>query len=506
MKYLTIGLLLIALAIPFSATFAEQIITAEYFFDSDPGLGNGSSVSLTAGDFVDFLTSVHTGALDLGYHNLYVRYQDSTGIWSTAKAKPFVVVEDEPLQTQPIVAAEYFVDSSAAVPIPIEQGYDVSLLTSIDVGAVDLGYHNLYVRYQDSTGVWSTAKAKPFVVVEEEPLQTQPIVAAEYFVDSSAAVPIAIGQGYDVSLLTSVDVGAMDLGYHNLYIRYQDSTGVWSTAKAKPFVVVEEEPLQVQPIVAAEYFVDSSAAVSVAIDSGEQVSFLTAAELGALDLGYHNLYVRYQDSTGVWSTTKAKPFCVLDSALGEPLSIAGANAHIHGEFLGGGTYDTSFALHPEVATFPISYETTLDTIFTDYVFGNRTLPRGNYTLQVRFQDNRGVLSNWMEVPFRIATGLVISVWYPDIRLDWFVSSLDQGDYYIYNADSADGIYYQIPGSPFPGNSYVHTNAAADYSIKFYYVTSEDYGPRMILVNGQPRALLSASSRKSRPPRATQRKK
>jgi hypothetical protein len=70
-------------AYPTAPAAPGNITFAEYFFDTDPGFGNGISISLTPGVDVSNVTfAAATGTLTTGTHKLYVRSLDDWSITS----------------------------------------------------------------------------------------------------------------------------------------------------------------------------------------------------------------------------------------------------------------------------------------------------------------------------------------------------------------------------------------------------------------------------------------
>ena len=63
-----------------------MIAAAEYYIDTDPGLGNGIPIEAADGSFdgtledIDF--NVMGSELGVGVHTIYVRFKDQLGIWS----------------------------------------------------------------------------------------------------------------------------------------------------------------------------------------------------------------------------------------------------------------------------------------------------------------------------------------------------------------------------------------------------------------------------------------
>jgi hypothetical protein len=66
--------------LPLFTTNAQDIVFAEYYFDADPGHGNGTAVTVTADTVVDLSFTADLTGLTKGLHTLYVRTLDDSGI------------------------------------------------------------------------------------------------------------------------------------------------------------------------------------------------------------------------------------------------------------------------------------------------------------------------------------------------------------------------------------------------------------------------------------------
>ena len=90
---------------------AAEIVAAEAYFDDDPGLGQGMPLPVTAGTTVDLSAGLDVTGLEVGFHQLYVRFRDAAGMWGHSFRRVFMV---EPVQSEfpaaEIVAAEAFFD------------------------------------------------------------------------------------------------------------------------------------------------------------------------------------------------------------------------------------------------------------------------------------------------------------------------------------------------------------------------------------------------------------
>lgn len=174
---------------------------AEYFFDADPGQGNGTPIEVpdpnaSPVDFSFDIPAETIAVLEDGWHNLVVRFKDDEGDWGVAMSRRILVGEDTARKPVPdIVAAEYFFDMDPGqgngTPITIDSpaaALDLSFAISAEeIDALELGWHNLVVRFQDSEGDWSVAHNRLINRVEPASQEsTDPKVARidyQWFVD-----------------------------------------------------------------------------------------------------------------------------------------------------------------------------------------------------------------------------------------------------------------------------------------------------------------------------------
>src|SRR5690606_37842954 len=102
---------------PVAPVAPQNIIAAEYFIDTDPGIGNGQSITLSAGvDLANISAPVNTTGLSNGIHRVYIRTKSNEGRWSLTNVQNFTVDIDPaypaaPATAQNIIAGEYFIDT-----------------------------------------------------------------------------------------------------------------------------------------------------------------------------------------------------------------------------------------------------------------------------------------------------------------------------------------------------------------------------------------------------------
>jgi hypothetical protein len=157
MKRLFIALIMV---LSIATALAQNITNAEYFFDHDPGPGNGNQISVgTPAPVVSFTSAIPIN-LSPGFHWLGIRTKDSNGTWGLFDKRDFYIGQtatDMPI----ITAAEYFFDHDPGVgngfPVSIlSPGLAVSQIFSIPVPVtMSGGAHQLAIRVKDQQGHWA---------------------------------------------------------------------------------------------------------------------------------------------------------------------------------------------------------------------------------------------------------------------------------------------------------------------------------------------------------------
>lgn len=70
-----------------------QINKAEYFIDTDPGVGLGTELTISNGYIVNETIDIPTDGLTEDYHYLHIRVRDEDGVWSLYEVIEFLVTE-----------------------------------------------------------------------------------------------------------------------------------------------------------------------------------------------------------------------------------------------------------------------------------------------------------------------------------------------------------------------------------------------------------------------------
>lgn len=223
------------------ASMGQQLIKAEYFFDTDPGVGQGTNIAIAVpADSVDFSFSVPVISLSTGLHNLYVRTLNDSGVWSIAENRLINVYKAS--LAADIVAAEYFLDSDPGIGLgtSIATGLaadSVEFISSIAIGSISLGLHNLYIRTKNNDGIWSISENRLINVYKTG---NNTIVWSEYFFNTDPGVGNGIGSAVpapanSVEYTTTASVLSLLSGNNIIYERTKNADGIWSISEGRSF-------------------------------------------------------------------------------------------------------------------------------------------------------------------------------------------------------------------------------------------------------------------------------
>ncbi|MDW3208464.1 MAG: PKD domain-containing protein [Reichenbachiella sp.] len=315
----------------------SNIVALEYFIDDDPGVGNGQSLSISAGPTVDenFTLDLSGENLSDGWHLLVVRAQNADGDWSFYETRSFVIntnVGNPEPSAENITSLEYFIDDDPGLgngtSIGITPGQTEDVMHSIDLTpfALEEGYHLLVVRAQNASGDWGFYETRSFVINTNtgnpEPT-VHDVVAVEYFIDEDPGV--GAGTSIDITNGPQIDMDyavADDLaeGWHTLNLRAQNANGDWGFSEKRRFYVKPSVDVfqEVSDIVRLEYFVNEDPGVGQAtqVDVSPTDSFnqevLEAITEESTPVGTNVIYFRAQNANGAWGFAEGREFEVMD--------------------------------------------------------------------------------------------------------------------------------------------------------------------------------------------------
>ena len=345
----------------FVGSFSGEIVAAEYFIDTDPGVGLATPTALpTVADSINETLNITTpSGLASGPHKLYLRTQNSLGKWSlTDEGKLFFVTG--PGST--ITAAEFFIDTDPGVgngtaltiPAPsdsINENFNILIPASTPGGP-----HKLYVRTKKAN-VWSLTADRLFIVDGSAGL----IDYAEYFFDTDPGVgngvSFAVPSPSDsINQLSNIATTGLLSGDHRLYVRTRTAAGKYSQASpARKFYVLPS-------VAAAEYFYDTDPGVGngtafAAFPPADSIEIMETLTAPCLSPGPHRLYVRTQNDRGVWGLTEK-----------DSLFFANPNMMATASLPGAGPTGTPVKVLGSGGQAPYTYKTLAGTATADSIF------------------------------------------------------------------------------------------------------------------------------------------
>ncbi|RYZ47929.1 MAG: hypothetical protein EOP49_19970 [Sphingobacteriales bacterium] len=287
----------------------------EYFFNTDPGYGNGLAANFTPANNISNLNfSPDISGLAGGLNRLFARSRSSNGLWSQAANQLFFKLTPANVNgSASINRIEYFFNTDpgfgAATAVSFSASANIAdLIFTPDLGGLPTGINILQVRSRDANGKWSVVASQ--VIYKLLPAAASTITRVEYFFNadpgtgSGNAVPLTAGT--DISNLAfTPDISGLPQGINRLYVRSLDANGKWSLTASQGFYKLLPKAAAA-PISRLEYFIDNDPGFGNAVpvvfykaDSIPDLSF--PVNISGLNTGEHFLYVRSRDSSGKWS-------------------------------------------------------------------------------------------------------------------------------------------------------------------------------------------------------------
>lgn len=143
-----------------------KVSNAEYYWDTDPGEGNGTAFNAADGNFDNVIESVLQNTSSVpsgnGYHIFAVRFKDSLGNWAPVFKNVIHTGNQTVTNTNSLIRAEYFWDTDPgegnATALSAEDGNFNSAIETILQNGIPIaqpqGFHVFNIRVKDNQGVW----------------------------------------------------------------------------------------------------------------------------------------------------------------------------------------------------------------------------------------------------------------------------------------------------------------------------------------------------------------
>jgi hypothetical protein len=316
--FFTLLLCIVARLLP-----AQTITAAEFFVDTDPGVGNATAIAVTPGANVSFIANVPTASLSNGFHVVGIRARDNAGVWGLYETRGFFITSSTSSVAN-INAAEFFIDTDPGVgngtPITITSGSTVIFSAIVPATSLSAGFHFICIRTRDADGKWGLYETRGIFITSSTSNVTN-ITAAEFFVDTDPGVgngtAVAVTPGATVTFTTNINTTSLSPGFHFAAFRTRDAEGKWGLYETRGFYI-STATTNVGNIIAAEFFVDTDpgpgSGTPVSIVPGTAITFVATVPTTSLSPGFHFAAIRTKDADGKWGLFETRGFYITDQS------------------------------------------------------------------------------------------------------------------------------------------------------------------------------------------------
>jgi hypothetical protein len=321
----------------------------EYFFDVDPGYGQGNILDgFSAANQLTNAPTLVASSLSIGFHTLFLRAKAEGGAWGIPEQRLVFVNQLDPGAVL-VDSLEYFFDADPGYGqgtildafTPANQLTDAPILAA---SALSIGFHTLYIRAKAEGGAWGIPEQR--LVFVDQSGNAGIVDQAEYFFDTDPGY----GNGTLIDTFTPADAiqiaevittNALSPGFHKLFIRARHEGGAWGIPEQR-LVYLDDAGSVFTDIVEVEYFYDVDpgygAGTSIpASDSLSMVDFHFQVATSSLSEGQHVLHVRAKNENGEWGALESFSF----SAFGPGRELDSASLRVVYEHLDGANWSNT---------------------------------------------------------------------------------------------------------------------------------------------------------------------
>ncbi|MGY6520117.1 MAG: HYR domain-containing protein, partial [Mongoliitalea sp.] len=319
-------------------TQAQQptLVGAEYYFNTDPGFGNGVSIPFSSGTTVSQQVSIGTEALPDGFHRFFVRFRDNEGVWGLTANRLFWKGRATTSLAIAIDAAEYFFGNDPGIgngtALSVTAGPNPQILGIINVADLPRGFHRLSIRFRNQSNIWGLAASRLFFVEREGFKDPSVVDYVEYFFNSddpglgnATEIPLdEIGETFSIDAL--IATSELPVGEYTLTVRVLNTKGLWSIAETREFTVGEPVPpvpdVENLPDFISECivnFADLSIPTATAQDGKTVVGVTNESIFPITQQGSRVITWTYTDANGFRSTQEQR--IILDDVTAPTISM-----------------------------------------------------------------------------------------------------------------------------------------------------------------------------------------
>jgi hypothetical protein len=314
-------------------SFSQNLIEAEYFWDTDPGEGSGITLLALDGNFNSALETVFSNNVSLpaiGNHIFGVRVKGYDGNWSPVYRRVFKISGNNNSNlTAKVTQAEYFWDTdpgegSGTTLLALDGNFNSALeaVFSNNASLPAIGNHIFGVRVKGDDGNWSPIYKRVFKISGNNNSNlTAKVTQAEYFWDTdpgegSGTTLLALDGNFNSALETVFfnNAALPVIGNHVFGVRVKGDDGNWGVVYKRIFKISGNNNSNLTAkVTQAEYFWDTdpgegSGTALLALDGSfnSAIEELTNTTSVSLSKGLHLFNVRVKGDDGNWGEVYRK--------------------------------------------------------------------------------------------------------------------------------------------------------------------------------------------------------
>jgi len=294
-----------------------NITRVEYFFDVDPGFGNGTPIEISPGSEIEIEKVIPVNSLTEGIHIFYLRACDDLGKWSQTLNRLFLKTQLQSDDPYNITRVEYFFDTDPGIGKATAAEFTLNNNIIVDnnwsENMLDNGIHILYVRALDEIGQWSLTYHRLFLKTQLKS-DIVNIQEVEYFFDTDPGngngTKIDIQPGEQITIDQILPIEELNYGLHSVNIRGKFSNDNWGQIFHRSFIKYPS-----YDVVKAEYYFDTDPglgnATALSISPSETIIIDELLDIQTLTLGNHTFNVRAMSENNKWSNLYSSTITII---------------------------------------------------------------------------------------------------------------------------------------------------------------------------------------------------
>jgi len=145
------------------------LVGLEYFFDNDPGTGNGVYQPVNPSTSFELNLNPDIDTLPVGIHRIYFRVMNENGVYTQIHSKTFTIIPDNANDTtvnliQAIYSFDSIPDVDSGNSFVIVPGNKITINDTINLNTLAGGNHRIYFKVKNESGSWSLPQFSDFIL------------------------------------------------------------------------------------------------------------------------------------------------------------------------------------------------------------------------------------------------------------------------------------------------------------------------------------------------------